>query len=76
MNLRVLLAIGALSALSLPAAAEYAGIPQRVYLGRTYLIYPVQVRGPVWYAGDGRIVAGDLEYRRTATGRLPAVRKY
>jgi hypothetical protein len=76
MNLRLLFAISALTMLTLSAAAEHAGIPQREYLGRTYLIYPVQVRGPVWYAGDGRVVAGDVAPQNRTAHTRHTERKY
>lgn len=76
MNPRMLFGIAALSTISLPAAADHPGIPQRDYMGRTYLIYTVQYSGPVWYAGDGRVVYGREKVYRNRVAGLPAPRQY
>ncbi|MGI8908287.1 MAG: hypothetical protein ACR2IE_17575 [Candidatus Sumerlaeaceae bacterium] len=58
MNFRALIAAGVAAATTGTAVADYAGTPQREYMGRTYLITSVRYIGPIWYAGDGKVVRG------------------
>jgi hypothetical protein len=82
MRLRIAVFSVILATFALPATAEYAGYHQRVYLEKTYLIYPWEYHGPVWYAGDGRVVFGNetrrssARARNSADARLPAGRAY
>lgn len=70
---RVLVICGVLMAVTVAEAmAEYAGYPQRVYRGRTYLILEPRPTVSMWYAGDGYIRSGAeriTTFRRTTTKR-------
>lgn len=58
------------------AMAEYAGFPQRVYRGRTYLIVEPLTAGYVWYAGNGAVRTSADRASTTRTTRITTTKQY
>ena len=77
MRLNRLFPLVGLLATAAIGTADYAGTPQRDYAGRTYtIIISAHYYGPVWYAGDGRVVYGQQPPSRIANINTPRRQAY
>jgi len=66
--MRMWMVAGAMAAsmlMSTDAIAEFAGRPQRVYRGRTYIILDPVASATTWYAGDGVVRTEGQQWSRT-----------